>query len=65
MEEDPIARRACSDCGASAPATESAYTLISSRFGWRLTYEPDAAGHKVPMWRCGECWKRHKTGSSK
>jgi hypothetical protein len=65
MEEEQIARRTCADCGASAPATESAYTLISSRFGWRLTYETDASGQKVPKWRCGDCWKRHKTAHSK
>ncbi len=45
--------RVCADCGIPAPATESAYTLISSRHGWRLQYEVDARGEKQPKWRCG------------
>jgi hypothetical protein len=52
--------RVCVDCGATAPSTETAYTLISSRFGWRLQYEKSPAGEREARWRCGECWKRRK-----
>ena len=50
----------CVDCGAAAPETDTAYTLISARFGWRLQYTVDAAGRRVPEWRCGECYRRNK-----
>ncbi len=52
--------RVCVDCRASAPETDTNYTLISSQHGWRLTRDqsPDRPG--VMVWRCPECWQRHK-----
>jgi hypothetical protein len=50
----------CVDCGVAAPETDTAYTLISARFGWRLQYAVDAAGRRLPEWRCGECYRRAK-----
>ena len=52
--------RICAHCGTPAPATETAYTLISSRHGWRLQYEVDARGERQPKWWCGDCWRRRK-----
>jgi hypothetical protein len=36
----------CVSCGAKSPMTETNYTLISPRHGWRLTRGTDAAGRK-------------------
>jgi hypothetical protein len=53
--------RSCSDCNKPTPTTETNYTLISSRHGWRLeiTIEP-GTGQRVTVWRCPDCWKWHK-----
>ncbi|WP_437781040.1 hypothetical protein [Sorangium sp. So ce1097] len=48
------------DCGASAPKTETNYTLISSRYGWRLTRTADANGRRVMEWRCPSCYTRYR-----
>jgi hypothetical protein len=61
MDQD---KRVCTDCAIEAPSTESAYTLISSRFGWRLQYEANAKGEREPKWRCGDCWRKHKAASA-
>ena len=52
--------RECFDCKAVAPDTETAHTLISPRFGWRLSRGRDEAGEFVPEWRCPKCWREHK-----
>jgi hypothetical protein len=52
--------KVCVECRAIAPATDSAYTLISQRFGWRLVYALDAQGKRVPQWRCDKCFRRSK-----
>lgn len=50
--DEPIgAARRCSDCGATAPGTRTAYTLISAKHGWRLLREPDGQ----MMWLCPGC----------
>ncbi len=61
-EKDPDSkeRRVCVDCNEIAPATETNYTLISQRHGWRLTRTTDAAGRKVMEWRCPTCFSRFK-----
>jgi hypothetical protein len=46
----------CIDCDIIQPQTETNYTLISSRHGWRLTRSFDAEGKKVLEWRCPSCW---------
>ncbi len=67
--EAPISNRAdapasnrdtprCVNCNAVAPPTGTNYTLISSRFGWRLTRGSDLAGRKVMEWRCPACFSR-------
>jgi len=50
----------CDYCGAVAPATDTAYTLIGQRFAWRLTYAVDDNGKRVPKWRCDKCFRRSK-----
>ena len=53
-------RNRCVDCGAMSPPTETNYTLISPRHGWRLTRSVDKEGKKLAEWRCPQCWARHK-----
>jgi hypothetical protein len=52
--------RVCVDCRASAPRTETNYTLISSKHGWRLAKRIDAVTGLVFEWRCPSCWERYK-----
>lgn len=50
----------CIDCGLKAPETDTAYTLIGQRHGWRLTWVLDGAGKRAPEWRCDKCFRRAK-----
>ena len=54
----------CIDCKAVAPETETAYTLIGQRFGWRLKYVVDESGKRIPEWRCDKCFRAHKAAHS-
>ncbi len=58
--------RRCVACGKVSPATDSDYTLISARFGWRLSFARTADGKRLTQWRCPDCWQAHKrpNGSS-
>ena len=47
----------CVDCDKVAPPTGTNYTLISSRFGWRLT-RASGSQRKVMQWRCPACYAR-------
>jgi hypothetical protein len=47
-------------CGKSAPETETNYTLISAKFGWRLTRYKRTDGTLVLEWRCPNCWREFK-----
>jgi hypothetical protein len=60
MDGDQKNVRQCVDCGALSPETETNYTLISSRHGWRLTRSFDAEGRKIMEWRCPPCWNRFR-----
>jgi hypothetical protein len=51
----------CLDCGARPPATDTNYTLISTRYGWRCTRAVDVQGRKTMVWRCPPCWLKHRT----
>ena len=51
----------CADCGQPPPATETNYTLISARHGWRLSRSVEPNGQKVMKWRCPECWRKYRT----
>lgn len=62
---DVTSRKHCVDCGVLSPATETNYTLISARHGWRLTRLVDATGRSQMEWRCPRCWevfRRVQTG---
>lgn len=59
-ESEPIT---CSDCGMRSPATETNYTLIGARHGWRVTLAKDTGGPRSMEWRCPKCWERHKQSS--
>lgn len=59
-ESEPRVAQQCVDCGTSAPRTETNYTLISSRYGWRLTRTADANGRRVMEWRCPSCYTRYR-----
>ena len=56
----PHADNKCVDCGKTPPATDTNYTLISSRHGWRLTRGADQNGQRVMEWRCPDCWQAHR-----
>ena len=53
-------RRCCVDCMALAPETETNYTLISQRHGWRLTRQVDGAGLTTMAWHCPGCFARRR-----
>lgn len=50
----------CIGCSARSPDVETEYTLISSRFGWRLTRSKNPDGSYALEWRCPTCWARFK-----
>jgi hypothetical protein len=50
----------CVDCGKQSPRTETGFTLISQRFGWRLRRERLSDGNVLVEWRCPECWNQFK-----
>jgi hypothetical protein len=56
-------RQICVDCRKESPETETNYTLIGSRHGWRLTRRAGTDGERVMEWRCPECWRAYKAGS--
>ena len=53
-------REKCHECGVDSPETNTEYTLISSRYGWRVVRSRNAEGEIVMEWRCPACWKRYK-----
>jgi len=57
---EPRLENRCVDCGKEPPETETEYTLISSRHGWRLTRGADLNGQRVMEWRCPACWLAHR-----
>ena len=61
-DEDPFdnGREHCVGCNAIAPATETNYTLISQRHGWRLTRATTSTGRKISEWRCPECFEKYR-----
>ncbi len=59
-----VDRPTCIDCGASAPNTDTTYTLISATFGWRLTRRVMPDGSRGVEWRCPACWSTHKGGEA-
>ncbi|NUP06111.1 MAG: hypothetical protein HOW73_08635 [Polyangiaceae bacterium] len=58
-DDEPTSQRQCIDCKTVAPATHTAHTLISARFGWRLSRRITPTGLEL-SWRCPTCWKKHR-----
>jgi hypothetical protein len=59
-------QRRCCDCGIAPPHASNdpdpdSTTLISMRYGWRLSRREEATGEYAIEWRCPECWKRRKS----
>jgi hypothetical protein len=52
----------CVECGTQSPVTETNYTLISARHGWRLTLA-EVGGVRTMEWRCPQCWSKRKGAS--
>jgi len=52
----------CSKCGISPPETETNYTLISPKHGWRLERSLDSEGNKAMLWFCPRCWTKKREG---
>ena len=52
--------RVCADCRKQAPETETSYTLIDAKHGWRNIRRKMPDGQYSIEWRCPECWLAHK-----
>jgi len=50
----------CSRCAKLSPPANSAFTLISAQFGWRLEREAGAEA----QWFCPDCWRLRKAVSA-
>jgi hypothetical protein len=57
---DAEGRNQCVVCGTRSPPTDTNYTLISARFGWRLARGIDGEGNRVMQWHCPTCWAKVK-----
>jgi hypothetical protein len=55
----------CVVCGIESPKTDTNYTLISPKFGWRLSRRPGPDGTFIVEWRCPDCWTKHKEKQEK
>jgi hypothetical protein len=53
----------CIKCGKKSPKTDTDYTLISQRYGWRLSREKRAGVYEV-QWYCPSCWATRKASAS-
>jgi hypothetical protein len=58
--EGKVLERKCVDCGHLAPENVSEYTLISSRYGWRVTRANAQDGRNLLEWRCRKCFAVHR-----
>jgi len=61
-DDDEKKSHICVDCGTTSPSTETNYTLISARHGWRLTLGQDKNGVRTMQWRCPSCWVKYRQG---
>jgi hypothetical protein len=66
MQGESLQRSAhvCVDCNEQSPQTETNYTLISSRYGWRLALEQGPDGERLAIWRCPACWQKHRSSKA-
>jgi hypothetical protein len=58
-------RPACVDCQRVAPQTNTAHTLLSASFGWRLSRSKAPDGTAGVEWRCPACWRLRKAAAAK
>jgi hypothetical protein len=52
----------CTGCGTRSPETETNYTLISAKFGWRISRSKNPDGTYTVAWYCPKCWAKRKSG---
>ncbi|MFO0551299.1 MAG: hypothetical protein U0271_23115 [Polyangiaceae bacterium] len=62
-DDEDVFRRQCVGCGAWSPATRTQHTLISARFGWRLTRRTGDDGKIVVEWRCPTCFAKLRSST--
>lgn len=62
-DDDHEFRRQCADCGLWSPATKTQHTLISTRYGWRLSREAQADGTMASIWRCPTCHAKRRASN--
>jgi hypothetical protein len=59
-EPPALTQRQCADCGAVAPKTRTAHSLIGARHGWRVVRSRAPDGREQVQWRCPTCWSAYK-----
>lgn|GEM_PF-2752596 len=53
----------CVGCQLLSPPSETSFTLISDRYGWRLHRARDfRSGEMKFEWRCPDCWRAFSEG---
>jgi hypothetical protein len=62
-DERPV-YRTCNVCGRKSPPTSTAYTLVSTKHGWRCTRRTEG-GSLVAEWWCPTCWQEEKARSGR
>jgi len=50
----------CVDCGTRVPPQDDESSLISVKYGWRLTRNVAADGAARLEWRCPKCWATYR-----
>jgi hypothetical protein len=55
----------CGQCGVKAPRVDSAFTLFSAQFGWRLHKVSQPDGATAAVWHCPDCWRAAKRESER
>jgi hypothetical protein len=53
----------CVACRKESPETETNYTLISPKYGWRLARNKRPDGTYDVEWRCPDCWRALKASA--
>jgi len=54
-------RHPCVGCAAVSPAlSHEESSLLSVKYGWRLSRTPDGHGGHAYAWRCPACWQKLK-----
>lgn len=56
--------RVCDKCGMRSPKTQTDYTLITTKSGWRMTRKKKEDNTYEVIWYCPECWLHVKPASA-